>query len=391
VAGSAGAPVVVRQYPGERAILDGAGSKSSTLYVKGDNSVFWGFELTNSDQARSTPSADENLRPNVVVNDASHTKYINLIVHDGGVGFYNEPQSLDVEVAGWIIFNNGWQGPDRGHGHAFYLKSYVGPLVARDNVVFNQFGYGVHAYTNRGSGKLINIHIEGNIAFNNGLLATKSGSANILLGGADYASGDVVRDNFTYFPSELARAGANVRIGYHATQNGDVQVTDNYFAGGNPVLDFGFWSAARVANNTFLGTSAPLIQRNGGGGGGGGGGSLQIWRDNVEARLPSATKIVVRPNPYESGRAHIIVYNWGRQGADSADLSAVLQRGDRYEIRNVQDLFGAPVATGTFDGSAVRVPLDGVVPPIPVGMKASPAPRTGPQFDVFLVTRVTKG
>lgn len=385
VSGREAAPIVVRQVPGERAILDGRGSHSSTLYVTGDYSTFWGFELTNSDPVRSTAVVGTELRPDVVVNHASHTKYINLIVHDGGVGFYNEPaSSLDVEVAGCLFYNNGWQGPDRGHGHGLYLKSLVGPLLARDNVVFNQFGYGIHAYTNAGTGKLINIHITGNVAFNNGLLASKPGSApNILVGGADYASGDEVADNFTYFGPALRAADVNVRIGFGRTRNGDVQVTGNYFAGGDPVLELGYWAAARVANNTLLARgSGPLIRRLDQAAG-----ATQIWRDNRESTPPAESKIVVRPNPYEAGRGIIIAYNWAHADTVTADLSAVLGRGDDYEIRSVQDVFGPPVAAGTFDGGAVRVPMNRTPPPIPVGMTTSPVPVTGPEFDVFLVSR----
>ena len=384
LSGRQSAPVVVRQYPGERAIIDSHGSRGNALAVKGDYSTFWGFELTNSDPARATALLGTELRPDVVVNDASHTKYINLIVHDGGVGFYNEPASLDVEVAGCVFYNNGWQGPDRGHGHGLYLKSLAGPLVVRDNVVFNQFGYGIHAYTNAGTGKLINIHITGNVSFDNGALAARPSSApNILLGGADYASGDEVSGNFTYFPPSAPTSDVNVRIGFGKTRNGDVQVTDNYFAGGDPVLEFGFWAAARIANNMLLARGAgsmirrvdPMTS------------ASQIWRENHESAPPAVSKIVVRPNPYEAGRAIVIVYNWAHADTVTADLSAVLGRGDDYEIRSVQDLFGAPLTTGTYNGGAVRVPMNRITPPTPVGMPRSPAPTTGPEFDVFLVTR----
>src|SRR5438270_2575576 len=46
--GTAAAPIVVRQYPGERAIIDGGGSTSDTFVADGSYSVFWGFEMTNS-------------------------------------------------------------------------------------------------------------------------------------------------------------------------------------------------------------------------------------------------------------------------------------------------------------------------------------------------------
>ena len=385
VAGQAGSPVVVRQLAGERAVIDGAGAKRTTLYVAGDYTVFWGFELTNSDTVRTTASADVELRPNVVVNDASHTKYINLIVHDGGVGFYNEPKSLDVEVSGCILFNNGWQGPDRGHGHGLYLKAFIGPLVARDNVIFNQYGYGIHAYTNATTGKLMNITLEGNVSFDNGTLATRrSLSSNLLLGGADYAAGDVVRDNVTYYAPELTGAGSNVQIGYKTLRNGDVIVERNYVVGGSPALDFGYWTAARVSNNTLIRTEASsgsLIAKRDLGAVG------QIWRDNAEHSAPAATKVIVRPNLYEPGRAHVTVINWGKDRAASVDVAGVLAAGDRYEVRNVQDLFGAPVTSGTVSGSQISVPLRGVDAPPPVGRATSPAPKTGPAFDVFVIVK----
>ena len=61
---------------------------------------------------------------------------------------------------------------------------------------------------------------------------------------------------------------------------------------------------------------------------------------------PATTKVFVRPNKYEPGRSHVVVYNWGRQSEVAVDLSGVLRAGNRYEVRNVQALFGAPVVSG---------------------------------------------
>jgi hypothetical protein len=86
----------------------------------------------------------------------------------------------------------------------------------------------------------------------------------------------------------------------------------------------------------------------------------------------------------------VAVYNWPRAASVSVDLSAVLRTGDRYEVRNVQDVFGVPVVAGTFDGTPVAFPMTGVAPPAPIG-RSTPrqAPRTGPEFDAFLVTTVS--
>src|SRR2546425_5221247 len=87
LAGTPAAPVVVRQFPGERAILDARGATSPTsrgdfLTARGDYSTFSGFEVMDSDPGRSTDT-----RPNLIVVNASHVKLINLTVHDGGIGF----------------------------------------------------------------------------------------------------------------------------------------------------------------------------------------------------------------------------------------------------------------------------------------------------------------
>jgi hypothetical protein len=66
----------------------------------------------------------------------------------------------------------------------------------------------------------------------------------------------------------------------------------------------------------------------------------------------------------------------------------VLSPGDRYEVRNVQKLFGAPIASGTFNGGAITLPMSGVTPPTPVGLSSSLAPKTGPDFDVFVVAKL---
>jgi len=82
----------------------------------------------------------------------------------------------------------------------------------------------------------------------------------------------------------------------------------------------------------------------------------------------------------------VIIYNWSRQASVSVDLSSVLSVGRRYEVRNVQDLFGAPVASGTFGGGTLSFPMAGITPPTPIGLTSSPSPVTGPDFNVFLVT-----
>jgi hypothetical protein len=373
--GTASKPVVVRQYPGERATIDANGTAVSTWWVGGEYSVFWGFEITNSYPTRVFSNTTDR-RSNVVANYANHTKYINLIIHDGGVGFYNEAPYYDVEIVGCVLYNEGFQRTDRGHGHAIYLRSNTGPVTARDNIMFNQFGYGVHVFTNLGEGQLNNIRLEGNISFNNGTLSTNSTSANILFGGDDYSTGGVLKNNYTYKSPGVA--GKNVQVGYGSLKNGTVQLLDNYFAGGATVLDVGYWSSLTATNNRFMGASTvvklndPAL-------------TLSKFAGQTQAALPTVTQVVVRKSPYETGRANVAVYNWSGSGSVQLDLSGILPAGAAYEIRNVQDWFGTPVVSGTYGGGSVTLPIRAVAPPVPVGFSSSRAPSTGTTFGAYVV------
>jgi hypothetical protein len=380
--GSAGAPIVVRGYPGERAIIDGVNAPSDNFVVAGAWSVVWGLEFTNTNPARTAPTAGSVFRTVALVNNGPHNKYINNIVHDGGTAYYTYANHVDVEIYGNIWYNNGWQGPDRGHGHALYLKNDVGPVVARDNIIFNQFGYGVHVYSEPGDGQLINIRVEGNVAFNNGTLSLKSKASNILVGGGTPADAIVARDNMTYYSPGVAQV--NARFGWRnaVVRNGGLTLTGNYFVGGSVVLDVHAWRETTVSGNTLYGPgAAPVVQLD----------DAVMGLDptnRVFRDPPTGWQVFVRPNAYEPGRANVVVYNWARGGSVRVDLSGVLHTGDRYEVRNVQGLFGPPVASGVYAGGALSIPMSGVAPPAPIGGAPAAPPRTAPEFDVFIVSKV---
>src|SRR5213594_3753187 len=415
LAGTAAAPVVVRQYPGERAILDAAGATSGLIRgdyftVKGSYSTFWGFELTDSDVNRTTDT-----RPNLVVANASHVKFINLIVHDGGIGLFTFSEPVDIEVSGCLVYNNGWQQPNEGNGHGLYIKSSTGPVYVRDNIIFNQFGYGIHIFTAAGTGGLTNIHAEGNVSFNNGAVDAdplNSPNANILFGGSEPVRNGTLVDNMTYFSPGVGVH--NLLIGFGTLVNEDLTVRNNYAVGGALLLDVGWWQSLTMTDNSLFGATSDMIwlrdatltgfqlannryYRDP---------SAEAWgyintdygfsawqqvsgvgaTDRVVTSDPAEPKVFVRPNRYEPGRANVIIYNWSRQAIVPVDLSGSVRIGDRYEVRSVQDFFGAAVLTGTYTGGPVSVPMTGVTPVAPIGGSPTPPPQTGPDFGVFVVT-----
>jgi hypothetical protein len=412
--GAPGRLVVVRAFPGEHAVIDGRGATTSSgdmFVVKGDYSAFWGFELENTS---ASPGRVAESRPTAIANDASHTKYINLVVHDGGVGFFTYGNRFDVEVSGCIFYNNGWQGAGRGGGHAMYVKSDLGPVVLRDNIAFNQFGYGVHAYSGFGKGGLHDIRVIGNTAFNNGSVTRAyrtTDNANILIGGEEPGDDDTLTDNLTYFSPGFGVY--NVVVGLGAFANHDIVVRNNLAAGGENPFAIGHWDQLTFDRNVAHGTQAMVrltdssrtgyawqdntywrapaapawryLKR---------GFPFVVWRDltglgysdHAQPGAPTGPQVFVRTNPYEPGRAHVIVYNWPRVGAVTVDLSQVLAIGLPFEVRSVQALGGPPLVSGTYGGGVITIPMTSVQPPLPIGGSPHSPPVTGPDFDVFLVT-----
>ena len=102
------------------------------------------------------------------------------------------------------------------------------------------------------------------------------------------------------------------------------------------------------------------------------------------ARPPD--EVFVLPNKYEPGRAHIVVYNWSHQPSVTVALRrAGLAAGQCFEVRDVQDLFGAPVASGRYRGrGAVTIDLRARPAAAPLGWSGTVS-NTAPEFGVFLV------
>jgi hypothetical protein len=96
------------------------------------------------------------------------------------------------------------------------------------------------------------------------------------------------------------------------------------------------------------------------------------------------TKIFVRPNRYEPGRANIVIYNWDNLGTVTVNVRDVVPTGASYEVRNAQDFFSEPVLRGTFNGEPLQLPMNGLSTARPMAGLRIPPP-TGPTFNVFVL------
>jgi hypothetical protein len=435
LAGSPLLPITVQQYRNERAIIDSAGKRGDVLTVRGEWTIYRDFEVTNSDPRRVVESsgsrAVKEWRGDGVTVVGPHIKLINLVVHDNadGIGFWTS--AIDSEVYGCVIYNNGWVGPDRGHGHAIYAQNLEGTKRIADVIAFNNFGRGIEAYgTNAFT---VGFRFEGNISFNNYSPTARGGSKrhpNLFVGAiSEPADRITVVENYLYNPPNTTPDfGANLALGFRAEQNGTVEVRNNYVVGGNRALFLNQWRSAVISGNTFYasreqtsshGTLAEVHLPSGIEAG------SYNWNNNnyfdgsqpEDAQVvvpflfnaaprrkfedwksvngfdsqstyhrgrPVTNLVIVRQNIYEQGRANIVVYNWELKNRVEVDVSGIVTKGAKYEVRNAQDFLGTPVLKGTYDGRTLSLPMTKLPVATPVGYDYTPA-STAPEFAVFII------
>ncbi len=396
--GTSTKPIVVRQYPGERAIIDNASCNNAALTANGAYTYFWGFEVMNSSPRKGGPIGINAF--------GDYLKFINLVVHDAsdsGIGFWAPADG--GEIYGTILYNN---GRDFNLDHGIYTQNAVGTKRIADNIVFNSWAFGLHVYGSDNA-QLKGYTIEGNALFTNGSIGENGVAPNVLVGGGTPAERIVIRDNYLY--SNVANSG-NMWLGYEVT-NKDLTLQNNYIAGGEAALRMWRWTTAKVSGNTIFGTmQIANIQGSASGFNFSNNSyyrdaSAKSWvhdakylpftnwksvvgagsSDKVVATRPSGTKVFVRANEYEPGRGHVVIYNWDKAGTVSANVSSILRSGDRYEVRNVQNLFADPVLTGTYTGGSLSLPMSGNGIAAPIGGSARAPKSTGPEFQVFLIVR----
>ena len=244
---------------------------------------------------------------------------------------------------GSIIYNN---GSKYNQDHGVYFNGITGTKYVQDNIVFNNYAYGLHAYSPI-SGELSNLRIDGNTTFNNGSTGPDGRSIDLHVGGSP-VSNTSVTNNMTW-------------------RRNDGEITIRLLDGQNVSM-----SGNRAVGTYIISSSWTRS------------GDL-LWSSS--APPTSGVQVIVRRNAYEAGRANVIVYNWAGAGSASADLSSVLRVGDTYEVRDAQNFYATPVARGTYGGGSVSLPMTAIQPLPLIGRYASTPTSTGTVFHAFVVIK----
>jgi hypothetical protein len=265
--GSDDRPIVVRGQPGERVTLDGDTRTDSTLTIRGAWTVYRDFEITDTNPVRAVTAPGSHPagleRGDGIAVFGPHTRLVNLVVHDAGDGIGFWGPAVDAGIYGCILYNNGWIGLDRPHGHGLYIQNEEGHKRIEEVISFNNVSTGLKAYGE--AVPLANVTFAGIVAFNNGSLGAGTGitrEPNLFVGTTRLpASGVRILESTFYHPADT-EVGANVDLGYTAPRNADVELRGSSIAGGNRSLRLRRWQQAVVTGNVlYAATVGRFIQR----------------------------------------------------------------------------------------------------------------------------------
>lgn len=379
--GGQGNQIVIRPYQNERVIIQG-----HFLHQDGGYVTYRDLEITDSynkvskqvtSQTGSGP-LDIGVGSGISLLNSPGVKIIGCIIHDVvGVGIYVNPQSHGVEISGNVLYHNGWDAPDRTHGHNLYLQNGGVEFTIENNIIFSALELGVQAYGS--AAPVTNMNFDRNIVFNN----------DFLVGGVTAASGMKVSRG-------VFGEQTSARLYYANKFNKDVMVDGNYFLTLSQIF---WWENLTLKNNTFYGgveirpqadrtnsitsitgntyySTPPLF------------GSADgvpytytaycqsyslpciysAWvaagydtSGTYTAAAPSTPVVKVHAHKYDTNRFHIGVLNPAEQATVSVDMGAYLSAGDTYEVRDAQRYYSGPVLTGTYNGGAFSLPMNSSV------------------------------
>jgi len=308
-------PIQIRPLPDERVRIDGGlsvQSPSSHVWIR-DLEIFVSEPLPK--EPVSAGSHPEDLdRPwgGLHMYGGKSCKYINLIIHNCNQGISCWKDEISPEIYGCIIYDNGWQGTDRGHGHCIYAQNDEGIKIISNCIMSCRFDgtYTMHAYGSERA-YVNNFLVEDSVFYNNGPF---------LIGGGRPSQNIRVFRNCLY--------DVSMRIGYSAPYNEDCEIRDNIIVNGD--LDI-----IRYRN---------VLQE----------GNLVIRKGEQH---PAGVKAVLLANRFDENRAHLVVYNWDKRQEVEVAAKSFLQDGQAFKLIDPRDFFGTAVLRDTCRGGAICVPV----------------------------------
>nr|MBA2482658.1 right-handed parallel beta-helix repeat-containing protein [Planctomycetota bacterium] len=387
--GSDRAPITLRARPGAAVTIS-----AQHVRITGSWTRYQGFELCGKIRDRVDAAG---LLPGIEL-IGSKNACVNLVIHDfGDTGVVVRPEAAGSEISGCVVYHNGSITTDpqqRAVPHGFGIQlgnASELPLVVSDCIVFGNLAGGVRIEPRSPLAHQGTIRCERLVAFDDSAgdvmvgptpvpelsitdshleridlqLVSRSG---IVLQGNHLRSRRRARDPEAVTSPLVMEDWNGMRFSGNAVYaDGPLALLANPDKHFDPAIcswdDNTYHWSNDFARSPWPDERQPFLLREQGAPTIG---TFDQWRTRTGfdtrsrfiAGRPQGQRTFVLANRHEPGRAHIVIYDWDRQGAVDIDLStAGLTHGQGFELRDAEDLFAAPVVRGTYAGRSVRVEI----------------------------------
>lgn len=379
--GSALAKVVFKPY------YDKGIFKGGFIHINGHDIRFENIEFSYDNWVKRTSTepdgsdSDLDLTKSFEIYGYSIEFYRCIIRDFSDVGSWNNALNVETKFTECLIYYNGWQSVDRGHGYNMYGQNNVGRKILerciifsayRNNIHFNastkkQIGFDIIDCINFGAGsvsdpalnhqvnnyiigsaiaKIEDIHFIRNEIYGNARMTNNWGIFIGFLTPSPYCNNFSIIDNYIDTPNDVFTDDLTLNYD-HAFSNGII--TGNYFYGSydaNLPIDFPL--------NTYGGhrTSGKRVR-------------------------------VIK---CDGDRAHIAIYNYDLDNTVDVDLTGVLVTGNNYQLINVQDK-DTDIITGVVGvNNTISVPMTGRTISNPI--LGTNYDNTFPKFGCFIIEKI---
>lgn len=381
----------------------------------------------------------QNYRPKNAINLSSNASMINCIQHDNTVGITSYGDGYGNDIYGNITFNTGYmsylkwvrdglfryeeRGPNMYIQHENPLPGVIKRL--RMGASFNSFRMGLQVFST--SKTIKQVHVIDYSFFHAGQISpTKKAPHQVILGSYANDDDDI---QFVNSVSYNDKDFGNIIAGYKGT-NLDGKVQGSTIWGGSSLLTINKHLTYTIADSIFVcnehtgntininipgadqdfskytvnnnkyyangyntkfqitwqgetgvTTPAPLYN---------------LTFEELKAKTgwdtnstyspgPPPNKVLVKKNIFREKMAKIDLLNYSRQIWMQVDLSTILNIGDTYEIRDVQNLLNDYILKTTYDGNLVTLPTTMTEVTQPSGAGLAESLHTDREYNCLIV------
>jgi hypothetical protein len=249
---------------------------STNLTINGRFAHYRDFEVLNSYPVRDYnfnwgPLAPGVRGTGILVGTSVGIKLINLVVHDNGVGIGASFDAFDLEAYGCLVYNNGFNDTQRGHGQGLYWQNQIGQKKIRNIISLNNFTDGMKAYAE--SGYAQNFLFEHVVSANNGVLESHPGNPgkldpshrqpNIFSGTGNSGrpiNNILIHDSYLYHPRDTGPANGNLGLGYQGIRATGLEIMNSRIMGGDHAVALAHFQSGTVkGNKVYAQQSGPWV------------------------------------------------------------------------------------------------------------------------------------